>query len=250
MTERPLVAVTTSLNMKSGSHKQPSVFIYTSYIEVLEAIGLAPVLLTPAHSPDTIRSILGACRGLVLTGGEDVDPARYGELPSPALGSVLCERDDMEFAALDVALEVGMPVFAICRGLQVLNVHFGGTLYQDLPTEYPQSKLTHVQTAPWSTKAHSVRIEDDSLLCEIVGRDCIDINSFHNQAVKDVAPGLRVVARADDGLIEAVESRENGWILGVQWHPERHEATAPDIDPDKRLFAAFRDAVASSTATH
>lgn len=250
MPERPLVAVTTSLNMKSGSHKQPSVFLYTSYIAVLEAIGLAPVLLTPAHSPDAIRSILGMCRGLVLTGGEDVDPARYGELPSPALGSVLRERDDMEFGALQAALDLGMPVFAICRGMQVLNVHFGGTLYQDLPTEYPASSLVHVQTAPWSTKAHAVRIEDDSLLYDIVGGAEIEINSFHHQAVKDVAPGLRVVARADDGLIEAVESYGDGWILGVQWHPERHEASAPDVDPDKRLFAAFRDAVTNTAAAH
>lgn len=244
MIERPLVAVTASLDRKSGRHEQPSVFLYTSYISVLEAMGLAPVLLTPAHSQAAIRSILSSCRGLVLTGGEDVDPARYGEKPSPALGSVLKERDEMEYHAIEAAVERDLPILAICRGIQVLNVYLGGTLYQDLATEQP-GDVAHEQPTPWSAKSHTVRIEEDSMLREIVGCHTISINSFHHQALKNVAPSLRVVARADDGLIEAVESRNNGWMLGVQWHPERHEATAPDTDPDRRLFAGFRDVVLS-----
>jgi putative glutamine amidotransferase len=241
---QPLVALTASLDMKSGRHEQPSVFLYTSYITALQSMGLATVVLTPAHSRESIRSILASCSGLVLSGGEDVDPARYGEVPSPALGTIMPERDDMEFHALEMALELEMPVFAICRGIQVLNVFMGGTLYQDLATEQPGDVL-HEQSTPWSSKSHHVRIENESKLCSIVQADEIHINSFHHQAIKDVAPGLRVTARADDGLIEAVESEKHDWVVGVQWHPERHEATAEDGDPDRRLFAAFRAAVES-----
>jgi putative glutamine amidotransferase len=199
-------------------------------------------VLTPAHSKSAIRSILAACAGLVLSGGEDVDPARYGEKPSPALGTIMPERDEMEYRALEAAFEMDLPVFAICRGVQVLNVYMGGTLYQDLASEQPTDVL-HEQVTPWSSKSHHVRIESDSLLCRIVQADSIHINSFHHQAIKKVAPGLRVTARAEDGLIEAVESETHDWIVGVQWHPERHEASASDMDPDRRLFAAFRDVV-------
>lgn len=250
MMERPLVALTASLEPKSGRHEQPSVFLYTSYITSLEAMGLAPVLLTPAHTKGAIRSILANCRGLVLSGGEDVDPARYGEKPSPALGGVLKERDEMEFIAIEAAIELGIPVFAICRGVQVLNVYLGGTLYQDLATEQPGDVL-HEQATPWSTKSHVVSVQQDSLLHSIVGVDTFSINSFHHQAIKQVAPTLRVVARAEDGLVEAVESTDNAhWMLGVQWHPERHEASAEDTDPDRMLFAAFRDAVSATTVSH
>jgi putative glutamine amidotransferase len=244
---RPLVALTTTMVRKSGAHQQPSVFLYTSYIAALENFGLTPVLITPAHTRESIEGIIAACSGLVLSGGEDVDPARYGEQPSPALGSVLPERDEMEFVALEAALARDIPVFAICRGLQVLNVYLGGTLYQDLSTEQP-GKITHVQRTPWSTKAHDVRVEAGSQLRDIVGVDSFCINSFHHQALKGVAPSLRVVARSDDGLVEAVESSDHAWVVGVQWHPERHEASADDTDPDKRLFIAFGDVVRNGHA--
>jgi putative glutamine amidotransferase len=248
MADRPLVALTTSQLRESGAHARPSVFLYTSYIAALENFGMTPVLITPAHSKQSIDAILSSCGGLILSGGEDVDPARYGAAPSPALGSVMPERDEMEFHALGSALARDLPVFAICRGLQVLNVHLGGTLYQDLASEQPPGDITHQQRTPWSTKAHDVRVDADSMLCEIVGTDHFSINSFHHQAISQVAPSLRVVARAEDGLVEAVESRDHAWVLGVQWHPERHEAAAAETDPDKRLFSAFRDVVSNSVS--
>src|SRR5690606_4104956 len=213
--------------------------LYTSYIQALEQIGLAPVLITPAHSPAAITALMDACCGLVLSGGEDVQPSRYGEAPSPALGATLAARDDMEFTALDCALRLDMPVFGICRGLQVLNVHFGGSLYQDIDTERP-GHLLHVQSAPWSSRTHDATVQPDSLLRRIVGTDELRINSFHRQAVKELGQDLRVVARAEDGLVEAIEHETRPWVLGVQWHPERNEAEAPDADPDRRLFSAFR----------
>jgi putative glutamine amidotransferase len=237
------VALTTTIHKYAGSHARPAVFLYTSYIHALEQHGLVPVLLTPAHSPAALAALLDACCGLVLSGGEDVDPSRYGEDPSPALGEVQPLRDEMEFVALEGAVARDMPVFGICRGLQVLNVFFGGTLYQDIATDRPGELLAHQQAQPWSERSHGARVMPDSLLHHTVGEDSIFINSFHHQAVKHLAPGLRVVARADDGLVEAIEHPEHPWLLGVQWHPERNEAAAPASDPDLRLFAGFRDAV-------
>ena len=246
MNRRPLVALTTSTDQKGGGHSRPSVFLYTRYIAALEAIGVTPVLITPAHSRESIAALMSSCRGLVLSGGEDVDPARYGEAPSPALGTITPERDEMEFNALACALGNGIPVFAICRGLQVLNVFLGGSLYQDIATEFA-NEILHQQRTPWSTKAHAVSVERGTMLHDIVGADTFSINSFHHQALKDVAPGLRVAARAEDGLIEAAESVDGTWCLGVQWHPERYEAGAALTDPDRRLFAAFHDVVVNGT---
>jgi putative glutamine amidotransferase len=239
------VALTTTIDAKAGSHARPAVFLYTSYIRSLEQYGLAPVLVTPAHSPAAIDALIDACAGLVLSGGEDVHPARYGEEPSPALGAVEPLRDAMEFEAVACAVRRNMPVFGICRGLQVLNVHFGGTLYQDIYTDREGEHLLHQQEGSWADRAHGATVAPDSLLHRIVEADRLHINSFHHQAVKHLGRDLRVVARADDGLVEAIEHRSYPWLLGVQWHPERSEATAPASDPDLRLFAGFRDAVLS-----
>lgn len=243
MSVSPLrVALTTTLEQSAGDHSRPAVFLYTSYILALEQFGVAPVLITPSHSTTAIRALLDACSGLVLSGGEDVEPSRYGEEPSPALGATLASRDEMELTALEHAITRGMPVLGICRGCQVLNVYFGGSLYQDIETERP-GHLLHQQLASWTDRTHDATVQPDSLLHRIVQSDVLRINSFHHQAVKGLGEGLRVVARAEDGLVEAIEHETLPWVLGVQWHPERHEAEAPDTDPDRRLFAAFRDAV-------
>jgi len=241
------VALTTSIDCDAGDHRRPSVFLYTSYIEALENIGLAPILITPAHSPDAIDALVDACCGLVLSGGEDVDPKHYGEPKSPALGSVQPLRDAMEFRALECALQSGMPVLGICRGAQVLNVHFGGSLYQDLDTERPGT-IAHQQAEPWDERSHEARVQTESRLHSIVGTDCLLINSFHHQAVKDLGRDLRVVARAADGMVEAIEHASHPWLIGVQWHPERNEASAPETDPDRRIFSSFRRAVSEFAA--
>ncbi|HSJ10515.1 MAG TPA: gamma-glutamyl-gamma-aminobutyrate hydrolase family protein, partial [Longimicrobiales bacterium] len=169
--ERPTrVALTTSIDRRSGEHARPSVFLYTSYIHALEAIGLAPLLITPAHSAEAIDALMDACCGLVLSGGEDVDPSHYGERPSPALGAVEPARDTMEFRALACALTREMPVFGICRGAQLLNVHFGGTLYQDIDSERP-GDLAHQQTAAWEKRTHAASVLPDSRLHRIVGEE-------------------------------------------------------------------------------
>jgi putative glutamine amidotransferase len=242
------VALTTTIDAHAGSHARPAVFLYTSYIHALEQAGLAPVLITPAHAPSSIAALVEGCAGLVLSGGEDVDPTHYGEQPSPALGRVEPLRDAMEFEALRHATSRGMPVFGICRGLQVINVFFGGTLYQDIMTDREGEHLPHEQGGSWYDRSHDATVFPETMLSRIVSTSRLHINSFHHQAVKHLGKDLRVVARADDGLVEAIEHRTYPWLLGVQWHPERNEAASPAHDPDRRLFGAFRDAVGAYAA--
>jgi len=242
----PLVAVTTTIVPQAGVHGRPQVALYASYMAVLDRVGLAPVLITPAHTAASVQALLAQCSGLVLTGGEDLDPRRYGEDPIAQCGPPIPERDELETTALNLALERDIPVLGICRGCQVLNVYYGGTLYQDLRAQRPDTGA-HEQEA-WGGRSHGVTVEPGSRLDEIVHGQVLRINSFHHQAIKDLGPGLQVAALADDGVIEAVEARDRAWVIGVQWHPERHEATAPDSDPDRLLFGAFRQAVYENAA--
>ncbi|HEX6940394.1 MAG TPA: gamma-glutamyl-gamma-aminobutyrate hydrolase family protein [Longimicrobiales bacterium] len=240
---RPLVAVTATIVPEAGPYQRPQIAMYAVYVRALEWLGLAPVVVTPTHTFRSLVTILGRCDGLVLTGGEDVDPALYGEAPIPQLGIVNRPRDRMELAALKLAMARTLPVLAICRGCQLVNVCFGGTLYQDLATQRPGTKLMHQQVEAWERRTHRASIRPGTRLAAIVGSEELLINSFHHQGIKDVGPGLEVVAEAEDGTVEAVEARDYPWLLGVQWHPERHEAAAPEPDPDRRLMRAFRDAV-------
>jgi putative glutamine amidotransferase len=238
----PFVALTATLVPDGGVHRRPQVMLYASYIAILERLGLSSVILSPAHQPPSLQGLLDRCQALVLTGGEDVHPGRYGEEPIPELGRVNELRDEMEFAALSLAFERGLPILAICRGMQLLNVFFGGSLYQDIGAQYGTS-LLHDQHEPWGRRSHAAFVDPGGRLATMLGATELWINSHHHQAVKDLAPPLRVLARADDGLVEACEHPGHPWCIGVQWHPERHEAEADDADPDIRLFAAFRRAV-------
>jgi putative glutamine amidotransferase len=240
---RNLISLTTTLDPRGGDYRQPRVGIYANYLHVLQRVGVVPSLVSPAHEADAVDVLVRAGRGLVLSGGEDIDPGRYGEEPTPQLEEVNLARDAMEWRALEIALELDMPVLGICRGMQLINVHLGGTLYQDLGTQR-RDFIRHRQEAPWGHHHHKVQCTPGSRLQNILG-DCmpLEINSYHHQAVKDLAPGVRCTAQAEDGLIEAIESEHHRWVVGVQWHPERHEADAPRTDPNIRILQAFAAAV-------
>jgi putative glutamine amidotransferase len=243
--ERPLVALTTWMVPEAGSHRQPQAGIYGAYVHALADAGLAAVLVTPLHDAASIEAILARCDGLVLSGGEDVDPARYGQTPVVPLDDVSAERDAMEWQALELAYARSLPVLAICRGVQVLNVFRGGTLWQDLPSQQPGA-AAHQQTAPWGSPAHEIEVRAGSRLhAALGGATRVAVNSYHHQAIRDLAADLEVTAATGDGVIEAVEAVGARWVLGVQWHPERYLPDAPPSHPDRRLFRAFADAVRS-----
>jgi putative glutamine amidotransferase len=169
-----------------------------------------------------------------------VDPALYGQEPHPELSTVNAARDQVELAALRVALARGIPVLAICRGVQLLNVALGGTLYQDLPSQRAGG-LLHEQSAPVGHRWHHATVAAESGIESILGTRELFINSFHHQGIDRLAPSLRAVVWASDGLVEGVEGTDHPWLYGVQWHPERGEAESPadERDPDRRLFWAF-----------
>jgi putative glutamine amidotransferase len=179
------------------------------------------------HAADGVEAALAGSSGLLLTGGDDVDPSRYHEAPHPAVVRVAPERDEFEIALVIEARKRGLPILAICRGIQVLNVALGGTLVQDIASQVPGAidhKLTVPPHQPFEL-AHEVWVERDSLLANLlrerlVDGDSCEVNSRHHQAVSKLASGLRVTATAPDGIIEAIEDPSAKFCLGVQWHPE------------------------------
>ena len=179
------------------------------------------------ESSMSVADALAGIGGLLLTGGGDVEPARYGATPHEKLEEVDPARDEFEIALIAAARSRDLPIFAICRGVQVLNVAAGGTLVQDIPSEVTGA-LNHslvVPPHPPYELAHEVWVEKDSILAKLlgerlVGSDTCDVNSRHHQAVKTIASGYRVSATAPDGVIEAIEDPAAGFCLGVQWHPE------------------------------
>jgi putative glutamine amidotransferase len=196
---------------------------YTSmradYVRSVERSGALPLVL-PTLAPETAEALLDRLDGLVLSGGVDVDPALYGQPRHPKLGRVDRERDDFELALTRHALRRDLPLLAICRGQQVLNVATGGTLIQDIPSEL-EGAVRHDAPGRRTRRSHPVEVTRGSKLGEILGTAALDVNSFHHQAVDLVGEGLSVSARSPaDGVIEAVEMKDRSFVLGVQWHPE------------------------------
>jgi putative glutamine amidotransferase len=213
------------------------------YVEALRAAGVpaAEIRIVKPSSPAPLRELAETATGLVLCGGIDVAPERYGETTRPdAQVEVAAERDALEWSLLDLARERRLPVWGVCRGFQVLNVYLGGSLWQDLPTQHPSDIDHYVSTTP-DTLAHSVLvIEPAAPIGERLTGELPLVNSRHHQAVKRLAEGLVPVALSPDGLIEAaVLDRDDWWVRGVQWHPENLIA----LDPQRALWKDFVRAV-------
>ncbi len=209
----------------------------TTYTHALELAGAAPVLIPLGLSEDTLQEILARLDGLMLAGGVDVHPSEYGEGAEPFCGDIMRERDVVELPLIRWALEQDKPLLGICRGIQMLNVAAGGSLYQDIPTQLPgAAQHSHLPGDPYNRRVHSIDIEPDSMLARALGTTRAEVNSLHHQSVKDIAPGLRVVARAPDGVVEAIEANR-GLALGVQFHPEW-------LVDDEHMLQIFRAFVA------
>jgi len=230
----PLVAVTATARMIEGVER---VRLNAAYVRALESAGLVPIVVPPLGSAGAAVRVLDAVAGLVLSGGEDVDPARYGATPHPELGPINCARDDTELTLLARARELGLPTLAICRGIQVVNVGLGGSLVQDLPSQR-RDAAAHEVDDERDTRVHGVQVDPTSRLASILGAHVLRVNSIHHQAVDRLGDAMRISARADDGTIEGVESDDpSWWMVGVQWHPE--ELTTTPEPWDRRLFGAF-----------
>ena len=193
-----------------------------SYVDAVYKSGGIPVTLPILKDVSAIREQVKLLDGLVLSGGRDVDPHFYGEEPLEKLQAIFPERDVHEIALIKAAIDLKKPILAICRGMQILNVTYGGTLYQDI-SYAPGEHIKHSQIGLPYQATHSIKIDKHSTLFRMADKSEIErVNSFHHQALKQVAKGLKVVATAPDGIIEAVESEnENGmFVIGVQFHPE------------------------------
>ena len=242
----PLIGVTATLKEDVDAVAERPLGKYVradyDYVEGVAQAGGVPVVLPPVAGPVAAETIAGTLDGLLLSGGSDLHPSHYGEEPIPELNATVPERDAFEIALLEHVLRRGIPVFGICRGLQVLNVALGGTLYQDLPSQMEGVVLLgHRQETPkWEPK-HEVEVDAGSQIAGIMGLEELKVNSYHHQAVKDLAPGLATVAHSPDGVVEAVESRDlsERWILGVQWHAEAMRASGAE---HRKLFAAHAEA--------
>ena len=210
------------------------------YVWAVRRSGALPWLIPPGES--RVAELLAHLDGLVLAGGGDIDPALYGGALHPELYGINPERDGLEIELARMAFEQALPTLGICRGCQVINVAFGGTLVEHLPDEVGD-EVAHRGEAPGSSALHAVEIARGSRVAEIVGELVPRTSSSHHQALRRVAAGFEVVARAPDGVIEAVERRDHPFYLAVQWHPEETAATDPS---QQRLF----DALAAAARTH
>ena len=234
MPSRPLVAVTATTEIIRGALRAR---LNTAYLIALEAAGVIPVVSPPPADVGTAAGLLERVDGLVLTGGEDIDPAHYGAVRHPATDDPHAARDAWELALVGAARRRGMPVLAICRGMQVLNVGLGGTLIQDIPSQHPTS-IVHADAAARRERVHPIDCDAGSRIEAALGGRALAVNSSHHQAVDRIAPGLRASARAPDGIIEGIETVDEGWwAVGAQWHPE--ELVATQEPWDRTLFATF-----------
>ena len=206
----------------------PQVVLSSAYVRAIERAGGLALLLAVSAGVDSevLEQWLTLCGGFLLSGGGDVAPAYYGQSPIPQIGATSRLRDSVEISLCRGAQQMGKPVLGICRGAQVMNVAFGGTLWQDIPAQC-RGSICHTQSQENRSELfHSIGIAPGSILAGIMGNIVQECNSFHHQAIRDVAAGFMAVAHAPDGIVEAVED-EKGCMLGVQWHPENLEAQFP-----------------------
>ena len=216
MAQKPLIGISTGY---SASENTAS--LRFTYVDAIINAGGIPVLIPLTRDSLAAAEVISKVDGFILSGGEDVHPFFYGEEAASALGGVNYERDLSDMWLLKAAIKLNKPVLGICRGEQLTNVTMGGTLYQDIPSQFPNRPvLQHGQRSNGAMPIHHVNVVKDSHLYEIMQQEQLAVNSFHHQAVKDVAPDFKVVATAPDGVIEAIEGFPKYNILAIQWHPE------------------------------
>lgn len=210
------------------------------YVDAVLSAGGAPLALPLGLGGPALEAVYAVIDGLLLPGGDDVAPSRYGQLPHPQLGLVDDDRDELEIAVAQRALADSMPILGICRGIQVLAVAAGGTLYQDIPSQFEAGVHHDVRAHGRDHLCHDIEIAPGSLLAGSLGRTAARVNSFHHQSVRDLPRGFAMSASAPDGVIEGIEATDGRFVVGVQCHPEGiWQTTAPEF---AGLFKDFVDA--------
>jgi putative glutamine amidotransferase len=238
---RPVIGiagVSSDTPSSSPFHAWQRIFTSQAYTTSVARSGGVPVMLPPTDDEEVIRRELSVVDGLLLQGGNDIDPSLYGEEKDPLCGETDLQQDRMLIALFHQARTMGKPILGICKGIQLVNVALGGTLYQDVSRFSPNS-LQHDHLKDATKPFHQVKVEQDSLLWEIFHQETLSVNSLHHQIVKDIAPSLTIAARATDGAVEAVQGNEGPFLLAVQWHPEAMMMASNDM---LVLFSAFINA--------
>ena len=225
--KKPLIAVTPMYDSKEERY-----VLKAAYMQMLEGLGAVPMIMPLTTDETVLERFLDLCDGLVLSGGADIDPARYGQIDEGLCGGISPLRDEVEITLCRRAVERDMPVLGICRGHQILNVALGGTMYQDLKVQQGTT-FEHMVPNPVGGMVHEVAIVPGSPLAALQGGETMVVNSRHHQAVRDVAPGLVVQATSPDGVIESVYLPGKRFVWGVQWHPE----SIWDISEENRKIA-------------
>lgn len=222
----PIIGITSTLKEDTEEVATRPLGTYVradlDYLDGVKRAGGVPLVLPPVFEEgEEISAMVGGLDGLLLSGGCDIHPSSYGEEPVDELGETLVGRDLFELSILGAALKRGIPVFGVCRGLQLINVALGGTLYQDVGSQM-EGVSNHRQTAPKHETSHAVDLDRDSTVAGIMGTRELEVNSYHHQSIKRLSGELVKVGRATDGVVEAAEHRNfpERWVLGVQWHAE------------------------------
>jgi putative glutamine amidotransferase len=244
---KPYIGITCG-SFRDRDWSPPMNILRKTYSDAIAVAGGAPFLIPLVEDEEVMRALYDRIDGLLFSGGGDVDPVNYGEEPIPALGPTDPLRDKIELQLARWAIDEGKPVLGICRGVQVLNVAMGGTLYQDIPSQL-KTHLVHDSSytrQDWTYMAHDLKLAPDSKLAQLFGTTAFETNSLHHQSLKQVAPGLRPVGWAPDGVVEAVEGSNGHFLVGIQCHPEALQSAA---DPRWRaLFGRFVESCRSVLA--
>ena len=232
--KKPVIGLTPSHHLDNND-----LSMRPTYLRAVSQAGALPLVLPLEISEEDCRQLIETVDGVLLTGGDDIHPFLYGQETHQKCGEISQSRDSLELTLFSMAMEAGKPILGICRGLQLINVAMGGTLYQDIPSQLiSEFPIAHKQSFPYKIPSHTVEIEKDTLLSRILGEDAssIAVNSMHHQAIKDLAPGLCACATAPDQLVEAAYAPDYPFLLGVQWHPEHLAPSQPEA---AALFLAF-----------
>lgn len=237
---KPLIGITGAKKFhaaKRSEEQSITISLETNYIESAARAGASVIVLPVNVDEESAATAVARLDGVILSGGGDVMPLAYGQEPHPASLLQDPQRDRIETAIIRSAMERGIPILGICRGIQILNVALGGTLIQDIPSQVPNA-CQHYGRVEWTTGMHTIDIVPGSMLAGMIGQTTITVNSFHHQSVAEVGRGLRICARARDGVVEAVESDDGRPILALQCHPEGAAAVNPAM---QSLFAWLCD---------